>query len=150
MAKSKTNSKQNSDDGEGSWPAEDDSAAIPSKDELRRQQIARAAYYRAERRNFQGDGELDDWLEAEREIDSLAASAGTQGEASKLSEAPQDLSTDALNESSVADAREIEPDDIKQWADTFAVSRERLRLAIERVGTRVADVERSLRDNPSA
>jgi len=30
--------------------------------------IAVAAYYRAERRGFAPDGELDDWLEAEREL----------------------------------------------------------------------------------
>jgi hypothetical protein len=32
--------------------------------------IATAAYYRAERRGFSPGGELDDWLEAEREISS--------------------------------------------------------------------------------
>lgn len=30
--------------------------------------IAEAAYYRAERRGFQGGSELDDWLEAETEV----------------------------------------------------------------------------------
>jgi hypothetical protein len=33
--------------------------------------IAEAAYYRAERRNFAGGREMDDWLAAEEEIDSL-------------------------------------------------------------------------------
>jgi hypothetical protein len=33
-------------------------------------QVATAAYYRAERRGFTPDAELDDWLEAEREISS--------------------------------------------------------------------------------
>lgn len=32
------------------------------------QHIAEAAYYRAERRGFQGGSELDDWLEAEAEV----------------------------------------------------------------------------------
>lgn len=32
--------------------------------------VATAAYYRAERRGFSPGGELEDWLEAEREISS--------------------------------------------------------------------------------
>jgi hypothetical protein len=39
--------------------------------EDRQQRIAEAAYYRAERRGFLADNELEDWLEAEREFDSL-------------------------------------------------------------------------------
>lgn len=42
--------------------------ATLSPDE-RRAMIARAAYYRAERRGFAPGGELQDWLEAEAEID---------------------------------------------------------------------------------
>ncbi|QJD28591.1 DUF2934 domain-containing protein [Methylococcus geothermalis] len=30
--------------------------------------IAEAAYYRAEKRGFAGGGELEDWLEAEKEV----------------------------------------------------------------------------------
>jgi hypothetical protein len=37
-------------------------------DEHRRRRIAMAAYYRAERRGFAPGGELEDWLEAEREL----------------------------------------------------------------------------------
>jgi hypothetical protein len=32
--------------------------------------IAKAAYYRAEQRGFNGDSEMQDWLEAEAEIDA--------------------------------------------------------------------------------
>lgn len=42
--------------------------ATASPDE-RRAMIAQAAYYRAERRGFAPGGELQDWLEAEAEID---------------------------------------------------------------------------------
>lgn len=35
---------------------------------LRTRQIAEAAYFKAQRRGFNGERELDDWLEAEREI----------------------------------------------------------------------------------
>lgn len=44
----------------------------PSKagvdEEMRRAMIAQAAYLRAEGRGFAPGGELDDWLEAEREV----------------------------------------------------------------------------------
>jgi hypothetical protein len=43
---------------------------IPSFAETREQRIAEAAYWRAERRGFAPGRELDDWLEAEREIDA--------------------------------------------------------------------------------
>jgi hypothetical protein len=43
---------------------------IPSFSDSREARIAEAAYWRAERRGFAPGGELDDWLEAEREVDS--------------------------------------------------------------------------------
>jgi hypothetical protein len=45
-----------------------DAAPLPSREE----KIAIIAYYKAERRGFTNSGELDDWLEAEREVDRLA------------------------------------------------------------------------------
>lgn len=46
--------------------------------EARRQMIASAAYYRAEQRSFSGGSELQDWLDAEAEIDRmLTGSAST-------------------------------------------------------------------------
>jgi len=42
---------------------------IPSFSDDREARIAEAAYWRAERRGFSPGQELDDWLEAEREID---------------------------------------------------------------------------------
>jgi predicted nucleic acid-binding Zn-ribbon protein len=36
----------------------------------RRQMVAEAAYFRAERRGFDGDGLLADWLEAEAEVEA--------------------------------------------------------------------------------
>ena len=41
--------------------------------ELRRQRIAHSAYLRAERRGFNGGSALQDWLDAEREIDDMPA-----------------------------------------------------------------------------
>ncbi|HXH64950.1 MAG TPA: DUF2934 domain-containing protein [Mariprofundaceae bacterium] len=37
--------------------------------EIRRQMIAEAAYYHAEQRGFATGNEMQDWLEAEKEID---------------------------------------------------------------------------------
>lgn len=42
---------------------------IPSFSETREARIAEAAYWRAERRGFAPGSELDDWLNAEKEID---------------------------------------------------------------------------------
>lgn len=38
----------------------------------REQRIAELAYFKAERRGFASGGELQDWLEAEREVDGAA------------------------------------------------------------------------------
>jgi hypothetical protein len=42
--------------------------------ELRHRMIAEAAYYLAEKRNFQGGDPVNDWLEAERIIDQALQS----------------------------------------------------------------------------
>ena len=39
--------------------------------EDRQRMISTAAYYRAERRGFNGGDEVQDWLEAEAEIDAI-------------------------------------------------------------------------------
>lgn len=41
----------------------------------REQMVAVAAYYHAEQRGFSPGQEMEDWLEAERELESLAAGA---------------------------------------------------------------------------
>ena len=48
-------------------------ALVPSRvsEEERWEMVARAAYFRAERRNFADGTAMQDWLEAEREIDAL-------------------------------------------------------------------------------
>jgi hypothetical protein len=43
--------------------------------EERRQMISEAAYYRAERRGFQGDHAQADWFAAEREVDAMLSGA---------------------------------------------------------------------------
>jgi len=42
---------------------------------MRHAMIAEAAYYRAQRRRFAPDHELDDWLAAELEIDEMLVNA---------------------------------------------------------------------------
>lgn len=49
---------------------------LPGED--RRQLIAEAAYFRAERREFHPGAELDDWLAAEIEIDALLGADDTR------------------------------------------------------------------------
>ena len=115
-------------------------------DATRRERIAVAAYYRAERRNFQSDGELDDWLEAEREVDSAGAAGGTQAEASRRAEGPSDVAAPAIKEPADQsdDADYIAPTEVQRWARELGVSASTLRVAIERAGARVSDVKRYL------
>lgn len=49
--------------------------ATPSE---RVQMIAVAAYYRAEQRGFSSGLEMEDWLRAEKQIESLVAGTGTE------------------------------------------------------------------------
>ncbi len=53
--------------------AGDECSDAPRRDPVstdeRQQMIATAAYFRAERRDFESGCEIDDWLEAEAEID---------------------------------------------------------------------------------
>jgi hypothetical protein len=109
-------------------PANDDQRGNdPAEDASRRDRIAVAAYYNAERRGFEGNNELDDWLDAEKSIDGVsAADAAAQ-----------------LNPG--ADATEvIYPEDIDEWAERLDVTREQLRVAIRQVGSKVDDVARFL------
>lgn len=46
------------------------SAELEKRSATRHAMIAEAAYYRAQKRGFAAGHELDDWLAAEREIDS--------------------------------------------------------------------------------
>lgn len=147
MVKRSTGSATRTVDGTSAAPAPERKTSEPGGGErdTRRERIATAAYYRAERRNFQGDAALDDWLEAEREIDSAAAAAGIQGEASKLSEGPSDIAAAAMRERAAdGDPDLIDPGDVHQWAEKLAVSAATLRVAIERAGARVSDVRRYL------
>jgi hypothetical protein len=59
--------------------AESKSANAPeSAAEARRRRTAIAAFYRAQARGFAPGRELEDWLEAEREVDSLDAARHEQ------------------------------------------------------------------------
>ncbi len=50
----------------------DISKAVEKLREDRQQMIATAAYYLAERRGFNGGDEIQDWLEAESELDGIS------------------------------------------------------------------------------
>jgi hypothetical protein len=51
---------------------------IPSYSDTREARIAERAYWRAERRGFAPGAELDDWLEAEREVDDQGKSTSSR------------------------------------------------------------------------
>jgi hypothetical protein len=108
-------------------PANDDQRGNEPGEASRRERIAVTAYYNAERRGFEGNNELDDWLDAEKSIDGVSAA-----------DAAAQLNPDA-------DASEvIYPEDIDEWAERLDVTREQLRVAIRQVGSKVDDVARFL------
>jgi hypothetical protein len=43
----------------------------PTQKDKRHQMISEAAYILAEQRNFHGDRAMDDWLQAEAEVDTI-------------------------------------------------------------------------------
>ena len=52
-------------------PASATPTTVVPDPEQRHQMIREAAYHRAQKRGFQGAGELEDWLQAEREVDAM-------------------------------------------------------------------------------
>jgi hypothetical protein len=124
---------------------------LPASDAERRARIAEAAYYNAERRGFQGGYETEDWLEAERQVDSHAAGKGIQAEASRMAEGADDVSAPNIRQERQPDAADgiIEPDQLKQWARDLNVTAARLREAIKTVGPRVEDVRQFLGTSPA-
>ena len=56
-------------------PESAEEALAPELAGLRQQRIAERAYARAESRGFAGNQHLEDWLEAEREIDAADIAA---------------------------------------------------------------------------
>jgi len=64
-----------------------DHLPLPSGDQ-RLALIAEAAYFRAERRGFCGGSELEDWLQAEAEVDGFLASQSTAPKLKRRSGSP--------------------------------------------------------------
>jgi len=62
----------------------------PPGDPARRAWIAIAAYYRAERRGFAPGREIEDWLEAEREVDrgTTAGASSSPDAAARVTSEP--------------------------------------------------------------
>ena len=116
--------------GEGRAPVSQVESRVGTQrdpESVRREHIAVAAYYNAERRGFSGNAEFDDWLDAEKAIDG----ATPDDAAAQL-----DPGTDSSDL--------IYPEDIDEWAERLDVTREQLRVAIRHVGSRVDDVARFL------
>ena len=130
-------------------------------DEERRERIAVAAYYNAERRGFQPGGEADDWLKAEEQIDGKASEKGPKGEASAGAVAGRSQAdTKAAVPSELTDRPDypeldhagiehIEPDQVTKWARRLKIPAPKLREAIQRVGPVVSDVKQFLENSPS-
>jgi hypothetical protein len=138
----------------------DSGTATGSEDE-RRERISVAAYYNAERRAFQDGGAVDDWLEAEREVDGRASEKGLKGEASAgaMASRGQADTEDALPRNLTdrpdypdldqAGVEHVEPDQVAKWARRLKVPAPKLREAIQRVGPVVSDVKQYL-ENPAS
>lgn len=62
-------------------------AAAVSGEDVRQRWIAEAAYYRAERRGFSPGRELEDWLEAEKEMNDIDAAVAPAAAASRKARA---------------------------------------------------------------
>lgn len=113
----------------------------------RREHIATAAYYNAERRGFTPGGELDDWLLAERDADSPqsqlrdngSAGAGLSQSVSRSSSPEQTMPLLQGEHPSREEA--VAPDDLRLWADRLGIDAETLRTAISKVGPRAEDVK---------
>lgn len=104
-------------------------------EELRRQMVAEAAYFRAERRRS-GDGdEVEDWLEAEREIDAGLAAGHTGSLEERLAATNERLKAfrKRLAEKSGKARREWE-DDLAKLANYRDKLRKRLRQTREDSG----------------
>ena len=120
--------KQPQDKARGSVSQAEDRVGTQSRPEsVRRERIAVAAYYNAERRGFSGNAELDDWLDAEKAIDGAT---------------PDDAAAQLDPGADSSDL--IYPEDIDEWAERLDVTREQLRVAIRQVGSRFDDVARFL------
>ena len=116
----------------------------------REERIAVAAYYNAEREGFQKDREMDYWLEAEAQIDSMAAGSGVKHEAALAAAQATDTSVEIPSAgSSDPEPERIEANDVKRIAKELGVSAARLRVAIQRVGPILEDVKQFLQ-NPEA
>jgi hypothetical protein len=127
----------------------------PPGDTGRRERVAVAAYYNAERRGFQQGGETDDWLEAERQIDGAGPEKGHKAAASvRATERAAGAGQNAGDRPDFPDLNEagiehIEPEEVKKWAERLNVPAPRLREAIKRVGPLVRDVKQFLQDPAS-
>jgi hypothetical protein len=120
----------------------------------RRERIAVAAYYNAERRGFGSSGEVDDWLEAERQIDDRASEKGTRGEAAaqqpdggagpSVTSPGNDADRPDFPDLDRAGIPHVEPDEVDKWARRLKVPAPRLREAMQRVGPVISDIKRFL------
>jgi hypothetical protein len=104
---------------------DEDQPPVPGVGGSSHQDIATAAYYIAERRGFEGDLQLEDWLEAERALDARQEDGPTRDALAGRAHVEED----------------IKPDEVHSWADRLKVSAAKLRAAIQRVGANSTKVK---------
>ena len=125
----------------------------------RQERIAVGAYYNAERRGFEAGREVDDWLEAERQIDGKGTEKGPRGEAAaqqpdgvagprSAGSTEGDADRPDFPDLGQTDIAHVEPDEVEEWARRLNVPAPKLREALQRVGPVVRDIKRFLGGNP--
>ena len=112
--------------------------------EARRREIELAAYYSAEKRGFQGDLALEDWLEAERALGGGNRTGGSSSAGDAIKGAAGAGAHD-LGDRRDDHPDRIEADHVERVARELGVAAARLRDAIRNVGPRRDEVERFLR-----
>ena len=87
-------------------------------DEQWQKRIAEAAYYRSLRRGFSGDHQLDDWLEAERELAAMTAEPPVEDQLP----AQPDQTSGAAIPAPLAKEDRIRAEEVKQSARDLATA----------------------------
>src|ERR1051325_5204394 len=70
---------------------------IPGQSGPSHEEVAIAAYYRAEKRGFGGDRQLEDWLEAERELLAKSADGPARDELAARDHVEEDIKADQID-----------------------------------------------------
>lgn len=109
-------------------------AARTVSEDQRRRMIADTAYFRAERRGFDGGDPVADWIEAEAEVDARLRAAGSGGASGTLDErlATANESLAALR-AKLADVTSTAAEEWRQDVERLSGLRDSLKLRLDEV-----------------